>query len=81
MSAITRLIAPSVGVLGFGIVYAPSEVPIKQLATGFIGPSVQRASHALNDTLTRFGMTPMHRYDNGTNIHVKHGVGMMATLK
>ena len=79
MSAITRLIAPSVGVLGFGIVYAPSEEPIKQLATGlFIGPSVQ---DALNDTLTRFGMTPMHRYDNGTNIHIKHGVGMMATLK
>ena len=74
MSAITRLIAPSVGVLGFGIVYAPSEEPIKQLATGFIATG-------LNDTLTRFGMTPMHRYDNGTNIHVKHGVGMMATLK
>ena len=77
MSAFTRLIAPSVGVLGVGVVYAPSEEPIKQLAAELVGPSVQGA---LNSALTSFGMTPIHKYDNGVSTHVKRGVGEMPSL-
>ena len=74
-SKAARLLAPTVGVMGFGLVYAPSDEPIKVLVLQNVAHPARRP---LDRLLGAVGMTVQQ--DDGAERHIKPGVGQMPKL-